>query len=88
MYKLIACDLDETLLTTDKEVSARNIAAIQKAEALGIKFVIATGRGIETVKPTLAAIEQAGREDEYVISFNGGAVAEVIERFILEPVRV
>lgn len=76
MYKLIACDLDETLLTTNKEVSKRNIEAIQKAEALGVKFVVATGRGIENVKPTLEAIEQAGREDEYVISFNGGAVTE------------
>ena len=32
MYKLIACDLDETLLNTDKEICARNIAAIKRAE--------------------------------------------------------
>lgn len=76
MYKLIACDLDETLLTTDKGVSERNREAIQKAEELGIKFVIATGRGIEDVKPTLEAIGQDGREGEHVISFNGGAVTE------------
>lgn len=76
MYKLIACDLDETLLTTDKGVSERNKEAIKKVEELGVKFVIATGRGIEDVKSTLSAIEQDGKENEYVISFNGGAVTE------------
>lgn len=76
MYKLIACDLDETLLTTDKEVSETNKEAIRKVEEAGIKFVIATGRGIEDVKTTSAAIDQDGREGEYVISFNGGAVTE------------
>ena len=46
MYKLIACDLDETLLNTDKEICARNIAAIKRAEReYGVRFVPATGRG-------------------------------------------
>ena len=30
MYKLIACDLDETLLSTDKHVSKGNADAIKK----------------------------------------------------------
>ena len=83
MYKLIACDLDETLLTSDKTVSKENIEAIQKAEEAGIKFVVATGRAIEDVKPTLEAIDQAGQEDEYAISFNGGAITENSENEFL-----
>lgn len=76
MYKLIACDLDETLLTSESTVSQRNREAIQKADALGVKFVLATGRGFMTVQDTLQEIGLRNEEDEYVISFNGGAVTE------------
>lgn len=76
MYKLIACDLDETLLNSNSQVSPKNIEAIKKADALGVKFVLATGRGYETVQGTLKEIGLHDLEDEYVISFNGGAVTE------------
>lgn len=76
MYKLLASDLDETLLDSNKEVSKENIEAIRKAEDLGVKFVTASGRGIKHMKPTVDAIGQKGRENEYVISFNGGALSE------------
>ena len=54
MYKIIACDLDETLLTTDERtVSAENVAAIRAARERGVKFVVATGRGFPSVSGTL-----------------------------------
>lgn len=73
MIKLIAIDLDGTLLHTDKTISAENLAAIDYARSKGIKVVICTGR------PYLAMIdfvEQIGfdEEDEYLIVFNGGQV--------------
>ena len=40
MYKIIACDLDETLLSDDRSISKENIEAIQKAKELGVKFVL------------------------------------------------
>lgn len=76
MYKLIACDLDETLLTSENIVSPDNIEAIQKADELGVKFVLATGRGYRTVQGTLQEIGLHNKEEEYVISFNGGAITE------------
>ncbi len=76
MYKLIACDLDETLLSLDNTVSQKNVAAIQKADEQGVKFVLATGRGYQTVQGTLQEIGLYDKADEYVISFNGGAVTE------------
>jgi len=42
--RLIAIDMDGTLLHTDGHVSERNLAAIREAEAHGIEVVIATGR--------------------------------------------
>lgn len=48
MYKLIACDLDETLIDDDAHVCQRNIDAIKAATKLGVKFVPATGRGLSS----------------------------------------
>ncbi|MDD3026607.1 MAG: Cof-type HAD-IIB family hydrolase [Erysipelotrichaceae bacterium] len=76
MYKIIACDLDETLLSTDRSVSQGNIEAIKKARELGVKFVLATGRGFKTVQGTLKELGLDNVKDEYVISFNGGAITE------------
>lgn len=76
MYKIIVCDLDQTLLSDDCTVSARNIEAIQKARALGVKFVPASGRGYRSIEPTLRQLDLLDRENEYVISFNGGAITE------------
>lgn len=42
--RLIAIDMDGTLLHSDGHVSARNLAALREAEAHGIEVVIATGR--------------------------------------------
>ena len=39
-YKIIACDLDETLLSTDRTISKKNIEAIKKAKELGVKCVV------------------------------------------------
>ena len=38
-YKIIACDMDETLLSSDASICRRNIEAIAKAKAQGVKFV-------------------------------------------------
>lgn len=76
MYKIIACDLDETLLGNDRTISARNIKAIQQATALGVKFIPATGRGYRSVEHTLKTLGLWEKENEYVISYNGGAVTE------------
>lgn len=84
MYKIIACDLDETLLQTwDKKVSANNVKAIHKAADAGVKFVVATGRGFMTVQGTLEEIGLVGQKDQYVISFNGGAIVENADNNII-----
>ena len=44
MIKLIASDMDGTLLNSKMQISQKNIDAIKKAQANGIEFLIATGR--------------------------------------------
>ncbi|MEG0737207.1 MAG: HAD hydrolase family protein, partial [Longicatena sp.] len=72
MYKLIACDLDETLLNSDKEISERNVLAIKRAQQeFGIRFVPATGRGYTCIQNVLDTLDVHNKEDEYIISGNG-----------------
>lgn len=76
MYKIIACDLDETLINAECRVSAENAEAIRRARQLGVKFVPATGRSFLGVEGVLSELGLCGAQDEYVISFNGGAITE------------
>ena len=57
MIKVIASDMDGTLLNSNHEICSENIKAIKIAEDKGIKFVIVTGREYESVKPILEANE-------------------------------
>lgn len=51
MIKLIASDMDGTLLNSNHTISQGNIEAIRKAQELGVKFAIVTGRSYDGVKP-------------------------------------
>lgn len=75
-YKLIACDLDETLLGPDRHVSLKNRDAIRRAMEQGIKFVPATGRGYASVQGILQEIGLYNEPNQYVLSYNGGAITE------------
>lgn len=76
-YKLIACDMDETLLNDNHEICQRNIDVIKRArKEYGIKFVLATGRSYDLVQKQLQDLDLYDKEDEYVLSFNGGALTE------------
>ena len=76
MYKIIVCDLDETLISRDRTISKENIEAIKKATELGVKFVPCTGRGYNSVHDTTKQLGLYDSEGQYVISYNGGAITE------------
>ena len=50
-YKLLVCDFDGTLYTDDFKVAQETIDAVEEFKAAGGKFVIATGRLYQAVKP-------------------------------------
>lgn len=43
-YKMVCIDMDGTFLDDKKEVSTRNIEAVKRAAAMGVKIVVCTGR--------------------------------------------
>lgn len=49
-YKMIACDLDGTLMGTDCHISAENNSAISELNKMGVHFVPCTGRTLSEVK--------------------------------------
>ncbi len=77
MYKIIAIDMDGTLLREDRSISKETIRTINLAREKGIKVVLATGRPIEGVKSYLEMLGLVGR-DEYVLSFNGALVQNTL----------
>ena len=72
--KLIALDLDGTLLNSDKKISERNLATLKVAQDKGVKVVLTTGRPLKAMDFFLHELGTDGREDEYTITFNGGLV--------------
>lgn len=72
--RLIATDLDGTLLQRDNTISADDLNAILKAEEQGIRVVVATGRQYTTAKELL---KNCNFEPEYMICDNGSTLYSV-----------
>ena len=72
--KLIALDLDGTLLTTDKKLTERTKATLKAARDQGVKVVLTTGRPLKAMDFFLKELGTDGHDDEYTITFNGGLV--------------
>ena len=70
MIKLLALDMDGTLLNNAKEIPAAHITAIHQAIEKGVKLVLCTGRPLFGVLPYY---EKLGLdlENEYLIANNG-----------------
>ena len=71
MYKLVAVDLDGTLLDDNKEIDEDTIASIKKAINKGVYFVFASGRPLITQRRFYDKIEK----DMPVIACNGAVIA-------------
>ena len=73
MIKLIASDMDGTLLNDDHMISEENLKAIRKAQEMGRHFTIVTGRDYDTVKPYL---EECNLKCECILS-NGAEYRDI-----------
>ncbi|MGL4109673.1 Cof-type HAD-IIB family hydrolase [Clostridium sp. LP20] len=77
MYKLLALDLDGTLLRGDSTISYITKEALKKAQSYGVKVVIATGRPLQGIMNYIEELDLIG-EDEYVLAYNGSSVYNTI----------
>jgi hydroxymethylpyrimidine pyrophosphatase-like HAD family hydrolase len=86
--RMIAVDMDGTLLGPDGRVSGRNLAAMKAAEQAGVQVVVATGRRHCYAMRVLRGLGL--REEDALISSNGTVTrtigARLLERTLLPVV--
>ena len=74
--KLVASDLDGTLLNKNKEITPRLFNALEKLDELGIYFVPSTGRPFGTVPQAIKELPFL----KYVITSNGATIYDATEK--------
>ena len=74
-YKLIALDLDGTLKNSENKITPKTRAALIKAQELGIKVVLASGRPTPGLRHEAKELE-LDRFGGYLLSFNGAHVSD------------
>lgn len=73
--KLIAIDLDGTLLSSDRKLSEENKKAIKKAKEKGIQIVLCTGRPLRSMKHYLSELDLLD-DGDLAITYNGGLIQQ------------
>ncbi len=79
MYKLVAIDLDGTLLNSYGEVSEKNKIAIEKATQKGVKVILASGRPVMSVKNLANEL----KTKSYIICGNGAITYDMQKQNII-----
>ncbi|MEX0379904.1 Cof-type HAD-IIB family hydrolase [Leuconostoc sp. MS02] len=77
--KLIALDLDNTLLNPQKNISTRNELILKKLHRKGIKIILTTGRPIKGIVPFIKQLDLL-KADDYAINFNGAVVVNNLNK--------
>lgn len=72
MYKLVAIDLDDTLLNNEGIISEKNKEAIQRAENAGVKVVIVSGRSYASTKQLIKELALPN----LTVSLNGAYIQD------------
>src|SRR5574344_1209298 len=72
-YKMIVLDLDGTLTNEKKEITPKTKDALMRAQRLGVKIVLASGRPTYGITALAEELELA-THDGYILAFNGGKV--------------
>lgn len=79
--KLIALDMDDTLLTSDLRISSRAVSVIQKLASRNIFIVICTGRMLKGIEPFVRRLGVAQSEaGKYAILSNGSSIFDLQEK--------
>lgn len=80
--KLVAIDIDGTLLNSQHKITPRVKEALQKANDQGVRIVLCTGRPLPGVKEQLDELALYG-ENDFVITYNGSLVQATKDNAII-----
>ncbi len=85
--KLFFLDLDGTLLTTDKKISPATFNALKNFAAHGNRFVICTGRDLQSSKSVCNSLNLTF-SGTIIASFNGGLIYDLENNKILKRIGI
>lgn len=77
-YKLIAIDMDGTLLNSKNEISERNVKAIEEATKKGVHIVLSTGRILTSAEFYADSINL----NNYILASNGAIIRDKEKKII------
>lgn len=76
MIKMIALDLDGTLLTSAKTIDPLTVRVLQQLRQQGLKIILCTGRALAAIQPYLQQLALT-QPDDFASTFNGALVQSV-----------
>jgi hypothetical protein len=91
MYKLIALDIDGTLLNRDHEISSKTVNVIRKSMDRGIRVILVSGRDYSAAEPYIKKLETK----DLFLGLNGATIydnkgniihSEYLDREIVEDI--
>lgn len=74
-HKILAIDLDGTLLSSQKEISSRSVCALLEAQRHGHRIVLATGRPAHGALPFVRQLQLAENHG-FLLCYNGAAIIQ------------
>lgn len=80
--KIVAIDLDGTLLTDNKQITDKTVSVIKQASQVGVKIVLCSGRPLTGVAEHLKKLGLSG-DNQFVITYNGALVRTIEGRTII-----
>jgi Cof subfamily protein (haloacid dehalogenase superfamily) len=75
-YKLLVLDVDDTLLNNENKITVRTKIALIKAQQVGVRIVLASGRPTYGVVPLAKQLE-LDKNGGYILSYNGSQIMNV-----------
>ncbi len=79
--RLIAFDLDDTLLNDERQISDGNVSALRECAEKGIYIVLCSGRAEDAILPFVRRLEIAGKQaGRYIIAINGCSIFDMHKR--------
>lgn len=76
--KLIALDLDDTLLNSNREISDENVKALQACAEKGIYIVLCSGRAEDAILPFVKRLNLGDIDQgRYLIAINGCSIFDL-----------
>src|SRR5262249_59398746 len=76
---VVATDLDRTLIWEDNVLRPRTLAAMWRAEELGLRVIVCTGRMVQSTRRVLAPVQTS----QPLVCYQGAAVVDADGTWLL-----